>query len=139
MIEQIQHILSTKGEEFSALLEILSKQESVKLKKYFDHEDDNQIDLSDAEIKFYASNALFIYIKNHPLIEKELQAKEISTKNFAVKIYELSNLLHHKKNDWESYFYASAYAVLADKATLLGDIKQPKNSEDMLSRLAKIC
>jgi replicative superfamily II helicase len=126
MIEQLQKILSTQGEEVSALLEILSTGEKEKLANYFDesrtqNEQNSLIDDTDIKIKFFALNALFIYIKNNPKIEAELVGKTFSIENLAYKIYELSVLIYQKDKTVENYFYLSSYAVLADKRTLLSN------------------
>ena len=119
MIEQLKNILSAEEESVSALLDILSTQEKIKLSGYFDSATDEKHDKDDINIKFFALNALFIYIKNNPSVENELKANAISTEDLALKIYELSTIVYGEEKSWEHYFYLTAYGTLADKQTLL--------------------
>lgn len=72
------------------------------------------IDQEDRLIKFFASNALFIYIKNNPAVEKENP-----TGKFVSQIYELINTIYKTERTLENYFYLVSYATLTDKQNLL--------------------
>ncbi len=136
MLEQLKEILSTEGQEISALLDVLSKQEKIKLHQYFDVPFDPIDDLDDVKIKFFALNALFIYIKNNPSIEEKLKTADIDLEKLACKIYELVAVAYAEEKNWKFYFYLSSYAVLADKATLIIGTTRPENSDsgDLLSQ-----
>ncbi len=134
MIEQLKNILLPEGEEISALLSILSEQEKTKLNNYFDQTIDQTHDISDITTRFFALNALFIYIKNNPSIESEIQANGIETETIAIKIYELATILFESKKSWENYFYLSAYAVLAEKQTLLTQDNTLSSPDGFLER-----
>ena len=136
MIEQLESILSPEGKEISALLKILSEQEKAKLHRYFDSAIIDKIqNRRDIEIKLFALNALFIYIKNNPAVEKKLQDKSILTEKLASKIYELANILYQYEKSWNHYFYLVAYAILADKQTLLSRDQAPPTSNNFLDEL----
>ena len=137
MIEQLKKILDAQGEEVSALLEVLSRQEEIKLCQYFDSSPHSVNNLEDVRIKFFALNALFIYIKNNPSIAKELNRDDTITEKLALKNYELATIVYQAECSWENYFYVSAYATLADKITLLIETSPPEDSNSILSFVLK--
>lgn len=135
MIEQLKNILSAEGAEISALLNILSKQEESKLHHIFGSPIANNQNTDDISIKFFALNALFIYIKNNPSYKKELTDAGINITALALKIHELANLLYAQKQTWEHYFYRVSYAVLADKATLLQEGTAPSTAKQFSDKV----
>ena len=138
MIEQLKRVLSAEGDDISALLTILSKQEQIKLKRYFTPESNSlAFNTDDINIKFYALNALFIYIKNNPSIEDQLKSSDIDIDQIAVKIYELANIIYTKQPTWVHFFYVVAYATLANKSTLLTEDEQPAENSELANKVLK--
>ena len=107
--------------ESSYLLQIISKQEELKLKSYFLDINDfifSQAEKDDIEIKYLALHSLFIYIKNNPSIENEItQTDKKYIYKLALNLYELSTIIGKKNN---FYFLLSVlYACLSNQLTFI--------------------
>ena len=129
VIDVIKRILQSTSEDNSALLRLLSAQEEVKLEKYFIASKEAFTgEKTDIQIKLYALHSLFIIAKNHPSLEQKLNG-DFKLENLAFEIYELAVIVNQYQTSWQHYFFVTAYAALADKATLL-----EKTAKDQLPK-----